>query len=444
MRQNGTWTRRRLLRGGWAAALWMLSPGAFAENRSLAAGPIELKLAPAPAPATAALGYEGACPGPLLRTHVGEKLTLSFRNSLVEPTSLAFPGLRGPRAELAFGGLEAGATREIALTPAEPGFQIYGALIGPDPHQQFTRGLYGPLIVDEPAPPEIDVEAIALISDWRLDVRAALENLGDPALAQGPGRIGALVTANGAPAPFQLSGPPGGRVRLRLGNCATARVLYLSIEGVRPLIVAVDGQPSAPFEPLHNLLPVGTGARFELIFDLPREPGALIRFYMRPDDTRSQVHDEELLVFTTSGAPAKERPAIAALPDNPRLPPEIALETAHRVEWALGGGGAAPLTINGVSSPLKPAFTVPRGAPITLAFVNKTAFVQTMRLTGHVARLLHPLDDGWDPYWRDIFIVPPGKTVHAAFVADNPGLWPLESASPERRNAGLLGTFQVG
>jgi len=67
-----------------------------------------------------------------------------------------------------------------------------------------------------------------------------------------------------------------------------------------------------------------------------------------------------------------------------------------------------------------------------------------MRLTGHVARLLHALDDGWDPYWRDIFILPPGKTVHIAFVADNPGLWPLESASPERRDAGLMGTFWVG
>ena len=51
---------------------------------------------------------------------------------------------------------------------------------------------------------------------------------------------------------------------------------------------------------------------------------------------------------------------------------------------------------------------------------------QTLRITGHVARLLHSLDDGWDPYWRDIFIMPPAKTVHAAFVADNPGLWPLE------------------
>jgi FtsP/CotA-like multicopper oxidase with cupredoxin domain len=441
MRQNGTPTRRGLLRWGCAAALWTLSPGARADSLSLTAGPVQLKLAPGAT--TPALGYDGACPGPLLRTHVGQKLAFNFRNALGEPTSLAFPGLRLPRAALIFA-VDPGATREIALTPLEPGFQIYGALLGTDPRQQFTRGLHGPLVVDEPARPEIDIEAVVLVSDWLLDPSGAPAKLGDPILGRGAGRIGALITANGAPAPFQLSGPPGGRVRLRLGNCASARVLYLSIEGVRPRVVAVDGQPSAPFEPLRNLLPVGTGARFELMFDLPREPGALIRFYLRPDDTRSQEHDEELLTFSTSGAPPKERPAIVALPENPRLPAEIALESARRVDLTLGGGGTAPLTINGISSPTKPLFAVPRGAPVTLGFVNNTAFPQTMRLTGHVARLLHALDDGWDPYWRDIFIVPPGKTVHAAFVADNPGSWPLESASPERRNAGLMGAFLVG
>jgi FtsP/CotA-like multicopper oxidase with cupredoxin domain len=66
-----------------------------------------------------------------------------------------------------------------------------------------------------------------------------------------------------------------------------------------------------------------------------------------------------------------------------------------------------------------------------------------MRLGGHVARELHALDDGWDPYWRDVVIVPPGRTVHAAFVADNPGKWPIASATPECRAAGLCGWFQA-
>ncbi len=114
-----------------------------------------------------------------------------------------------------------------------------------------------------------------------------------------------------------------------------------------------------------------------------------------------------------------------------------------RAEIVISGGDKAALTINGASAPAKPLFSAPRNSPVTLAFTNKTAFPQTMRITGHVARLLHTLDDGWDPYWRDVFILPVGKTVHAAFVADNPGLWPLESTGAEHRNAGLMGVFSV-
>ena len=49
----------------------------------------------------------------------------------------------------------------------------------------------------------------------------------------------------------------------------------------KPQIVAVDGQPSEPFEPLRNQFPMGPGARFELMFDMPREAGAEVKFVLR-------------------------------------------------------------------------------------------------------------------------------------------------------------------
>ena len=50
-----------------------------------------------------------------------------------------------------------------------------------------------------------------------------------------------------------------------------------------------------------------------------------------------------------------------------------------------------------------------------------------MHVHGHAMRLLHDLDDGWEPYWRDAVLVPEGKTKHAAFVADNPGKSAIQS-----------------
>jgi FtsP/CotA-like multicopper oxidase with cupredoxin domain len=256
------------------------------------------------------------------------------------------------------------------------------------------------------------------------------------------------LTANSALAPLLAAAAPGARVRLRLGNATTARLMGIAIEGVKASIVAVDGQPSELFEPLHSVVPMAPGARFELMFDMPREAGAVVRFVLLGGDAAAipGEPDRPVIVFEAKGDAVAARPPIAGLPANPRLPVEIGLERAKRVDLTISGGGAAPLAIDGVSFAgwsAKSSFSVPRGSPVTLGFANKTAFAQTIRVNGHVGRLLHALDDGWEPYWRDILLIPPSKTVHMAFVADNPGKWPIESASPERRAAGLATWFQV-
>ena len=134
------------------------------------------------------------------------------------------------------------------------------------------------------------------------------------------------------------------------------------------------------------------------------------------------------------------------LAPNPRLPAEIALEIARRCDFILSGGGPQSFSVNGASfvdwAP-KAAHVIPRGQPAVFALANKTAVVQAIRLWGHVARLLHSMDDGWEPYWRDTFLIQPDRTAHIAFVADNPGKWPLESAIPEHRAAGVGAWFQV-
>jgi FtsP/CotA-like multicopper oxidase with cupredoxin domain len=86
---------------------------------------------------------------------------------------------------------------------------------------------------------------------------------------------------------------------------------------------------------------------------------------------------------------------------------------------------------------------VKRGTPVVLAIKNETAFVQPMHLHGHSFRLLHALDDGWEPYWLDTVQVPENKTLRIAFVADNPGRWLLASTVMERFDAGLWTWIEV-
>ncbi len=89
----------------------------------------------------------------------------------------------------------------------------------------------------------------------------------------------------------------------------------------------------------------------------------------------------------------------------------------------------------------KPLFSVKRGTPVSLGFLNKTLATLNMRVHGHVVRLLHDLDDGWEPYWRNAVIVAEGRTKHVAFVADNPGKWAIalrRHRAPDQRPERLV------
>ncbi len=457
LRRTSMPTRRAVLGGGLAVAAWGVTPlradtPAATPDAFLAfeAAPTPLAFLPPPAEPAAALSYGGTVPGPLLRLKKGEDLKLRFSNKLSEPTTLCFAGLRTANAVAGYGGLTGprlapGASLDIKFAPPDAGFNLYLPHAGATDAGQQGRGLFGPIVVDEAERIDVDEDVVVVLSDWSFDEKGQIKNdFADPALARGPGRRGSVVFAGGAAAPLSLKALPGARVRLRLGNAATARLTNVGIDGAKTQIVAVDGQPSEPFEPLRNQFPMGPGARFELMFDMPREAGVEVKFVLRRENGAPDIPFVSIRA-DGDALPARANPG--RLPPNPALPAEIALEAARSFDVAVSGGGGAPFAVNGATfadwGP-KPLASVSRGAPTVFAFANRTAVVQAMRLGGHVARLLHSMDDGWEPYWRDTILIQPGRTLHVAFLADNPGKWPIESAIPEHRAAGVGAWFQVG
>ena len=338
-----TLTRRAALGGGLAAGLWRLgararadTPAPTAENlRNFGAAPAKLQLAPAPAEPAAAYAYTGAIPGPLIRLREGEELRLTFANKLSEPTTLSFPGLRSANSAAGIGGLtqerlKPDASAEIRFVPPDSGFNLYLPRAGSTDASQQGRGLFGPIIVDEPKTLSVDFDAAVVLSDWNVDASGRIkDDFADPAIGRGSGRRGDVVFANGAAAPLKLKTRPGARVRLRLGSAATARLAAIAMSGARILIVAVDGQPSEPFEPLANQFPMGPGARFELMFDMPSEPGAGVRLDLRGD---AGTADRPFIAILSEGEPMQVRAEPPRLAANPRLPAEIALESARRCD----------------------------------------------------------------------------------------------------------------
>ena len=196
--------------------------------------------------------------------------------------------------------------------------------------------------------------------------------------------------------------------------------------------------------------------------ETPGEAGAILQGAPLPSG--EQAPATPLLAVRVEGAPLPVRPPFEGLPLNPALPPAVRLQDARRADITFSGGRLTPPDLAQAQAmgaraappdkpgkpwtltpapPAQPVFTVKRGAPVSLGFVNNTAYPQTTHVRGHVMRLLHPLDDGWEPYWRDSVVTPAGKTSRVAFIADNPGKWLIENADPDRAAAGLSTWFLV-
>ena len=422
--------------------------------------PGKLQLAIAPIPQTDLWTINGQVPGPLVRVKQGEDVFVRLINNLRQPAALHWQGVRiangmDGAVGLTQAAVEPGRHMDIRFTAPDPGTYWCRPSAYPHAAEQKARGVYGLLIVDGPADPPADQEFMAVIDDWRLDEEGQIRGpFPDPADVNGQGRIGSLITVNSRPAPQTFTARPGARVRLRLLNASSARFMSLGFEGLRPLVVGVDGQSCEPFEPARMTLPSGPGSRFDVMFDLPREGGPEPGVTLRGEGLRGNSGgepDRRLITFKLEGGPLSERGPILSQ-QNPALPPVIKLQAARRLDLTIEKSQSSYdprqiWTLNGVAShgADSPAlFKVKQGQAVTLGFINKTGIAQTLHVHGHALRVLHLLDDGWEPYWRDSVIVPPGSTVRVAFLADNPGKWLIESTILDHAMSGLAAWFEVG
>ena len=137
------------------------APNAVAPNTAapeppaLRATPGSARLAPPDYPETPIWGYDGRVPGPVLRMAQGERLIRRFVNELPQPSTIHWHGIRIANPM--------DGVPDLTQAPVPPGGDFLYDFVAPDagtwwyhPHhrswEQVARGLYGALIVEEPAP----------------------------------------------------------------------------------------------------------------------------------------------------------------------------------------------------------------------------------------------------------------------------------------------------
>src|SRR5712691_1902399 len=280
-----TINRRELLTGSASVAAASLTRPAHAvanttNEFSLTAAPGRAPIVGEPHPATDVWCFGNRVPGPEIRVRQGERLRVVVANRLPEDTTVHWHGVRLPNAMDGVPGL--------TQPPIKPSDQFVYEFTPPDagtfwyhPHadslKQLGRGMAGALIVEEPEPVPVDRDVLWLLSDWRLTSDAQIAaGFGNPMEAAMSGRVGNTVTVNGAvsnEAPVRA----GERIRLRLINGALARIMALRFEGHRPVVVAIDGQPCDPHEPVRGRLLLGPAMRIDVVLDMQGEPGRRYR-----------------------------------------------------------------------------------------------------------------------------------------------------------------------
>ena len=276
----------------------------------------------------------GDAPFPVYRLRLGESLDATLTNRLSEHTSIHWHGVRGPNAM--------DGVPYVTQLPVQPGESFAYRFTPPDagtyffhPHcdtaAQLGRGLAGILIVEDESAANFDDDVVCVLKDWRLAKDGTFLPFITTEGAGRGGTYGTLRTVNGLVAP-EIAVPAGADIRLRLLNVDSTRVGDIGVEGADGHIIAIDGNPIAPFA--LETWRLGPAMRVDLSLRTPQAGGriALVDYFAAEPVT--------LATLVAQGAPKRNAAFIpAALPAPKRAEPD--LEHAERHELKLSASAVA-------------------------------------------------------------------------------------------------------
>jgi FtsP/CotA-like multicopper oxidase with cupredoxin domain len=182
--------------------------------------------------------YNGRLPGPLLRTQLGDRVVVDFINDLPVPTTIHWHGVEVPAtadgSSISQLPIPPGGEYRYEFTALTPGLFWYHPHV--DTNEQVERGLYGALLVEDPAEAMLlgitsANEHVLVLDDVLIeDGLIAPPFPSDPlanALTHFNGRIGNVLLANGRDRPT-INVRNGVPQRLRLVNVANGRFMRVS------------------------------------------------------------------------------------------------------------------------------------------------------------------------------------------------------------------------
>jgi FtsP/CotA-like multicopper oxidase with cupredoxin domain len=405
--------------------------------------------------------YNGGLPGPLIRLRVGDRLIVHFSNSLPKPTTVHWHGIRLPNLMDGVPGhsqpdVQPGETFTYDFVVPDPGLFWY------HPHvmsaAQVGFGLYGALLVEDPADPVGGVDELVLVlSDIELKDDGTLESP-DTGASTGMafGREGNHVLVNGRTR-TRLLARAGAPQRWRIVNAAKSRYFQLDLSdrqfgNPQPLtLIGVDGG-LLEHPVTHDKLVLAPGERADVLLRPTGAPGDTLVLWSQLFDrgygsTEARMPFQELIPITMADLP----PHVGGpFPDTGRTidPLSTVGATPIDIEFTIGQlrDGTFEYRINGEPfAKDKPIRAMP-GETQVWTITNKTKWSHPFHLHGF---FFQTLDERGFPVrpraWKDTVDVPYERSTR--FVVrfdDRPGNWMYHCHVLDHADGGLMGILQVG
>ncbi|MER7465188.1 multicopper oxidase family protein [Streptomyces sp. NPDC097981] len=471
-----------------------------AEAARKAAGPVsEVKLTATATPLDLGGGltvrswaYGDGLPGREVRVAAGGTLALTLANNLPEATSLHCHGI-ALRNDM--DGVPGLTQRDIA-----PGgsFTYRFAVPHPGtywfhPHTgaQQDRGLYAPLIVEDPREPlSYDKEWVVVLDDWMDGVDGSTpdavlaelrKGMGTgsgqasgagghaghggatapqtPAVGGGPSRMlmggdsnvlgkdpgdvaypHYLVNGRTAQDPSVFTAKPGDRIRLRIVNAGADTAFRIALGGHELTVTHTDGYPVTHTKTGSLLL--GMGERYDVL--VTAQDGVFPLTALAEGKGASASALALLRTGAGTAPTAETRPAeLAATPltaDGLRAAEPVRLagrKPDRTITLTLTGGMEKyDWAFDGKPYTADQRHPVQAGERVRLEFANSTTMWHPLHLHGHTFALGGGGDAGGAR--KDTALILPGRKLTVDFDADNPGLWMVHCHNVYHAEAGMM------
>ncbi|MEU5991897.1 multicopper oxidase family protein [Spirillospora sp. NPDC047418] len=432
--------------------------------------------------------YGERLPGAEIRVKAGEVVRARVTNRLPTGTTVHWHGLALRNDDDGVPGvtqpeIKAGAEFVYEFTAPHPGTYWF------HPHSgtQLDRGLYAPLIVEDPREPlSYDAEWVVVLDDWLDDVTGTPEqvlaelsrgmggmgmdggdhsampgmDMGDQTETPAPGSSGVgghmlmgaesellggdagdvrypyfLINGRLAKEPETFRAKPGDRIRIRFINAGGDTAFRVALGGHRMTVTHTDGFPVRPVET--DALLLGMGERYDAIVTV--KSGAFPLTALA--EGKKAVARAILRTSTAAEAPAADarprelqkkivgygdlRPADAVQLKDRRPDRTVRLELT-------GGMMKYDWAINGRKYDPKQLYPVRSGERVRLSFVNRTTMWHPMHLHGHTFAVAPT------GVRKDTAIVLPNRSLDVDFDADNPGKWMIHCHNIYHAESGMM------